>query len=241
MTPPTPDTPQTTPARRRWLRRAGIGIAVLVGSVVALVALLQLPPVATVVVRKLLTLAPLNPGNRLDVGRVSGNFLGGLTLEDVRLRQDGRELAYRRRLTVGYHLPRLRPPMSRIDELAIDGGRIAARRRGESWDLLDVLHKSADTTGGGGFGIDRLSVRDVAVAAELAPDSVAHVRIQQFLARDLPSATRRWSRSTLSSSRSSRREPAAGSASPLAVASPRTRSGSTRSAFTPSRASSPVA
>jgi translocation and assembly module TamB len=186
MTPPAPDTLQPTPRpRRRWLRRAGIAIVVLVGSVAALVALLQLPPVATVVVRKLLALAPLNPGNRLEVGGVSGNFLRGLTLEDVRLHQDGRELAYIRRLTVGYHLPRLRPPVSRLDELAIDGGRIATRRRGESWDLLDVLRKSADTTGGGGFGIARLSVRDVSVSAELAPDSVAHARVQQFLAHDL--------------------------------------------------------
>ena len=48
-----------------------------------------------------------------------------------------------------------------------------------------MLRKSADTTGGGGFGIGRLSVRDVSVSAELAPDSVAHARVQQFLARDL--------------------------------------------------------
>ena len=173
MTSPPPDTlPPTRRPPRRWLRRAGVGLVVLVGSVAALVALLQLPPVATVVVRKLLTLAPLNPGNRLEVGGVSGNFLRGLTLEDVRLRQDGRELAYLHQLRVGYHLPRLRPPVSRLDELAIDGGRIAARRRGESWDLLDVLRKSADTTGGGGFSVARLSVRDVSVSAELAPDSV---------------------------------------------------------------------
>ena len=162
-----------------------MSIVVLVGSVAALVALLQLPPVATVVVRKLLTFAPFNPGNRLEVGRVSGNFLRGLTLEDVRLRQDGRELAYLARLTVGYRLPRLRPPASRIDDLAVEGGRIATRRQGETWDLLDVLRKSADTTGGGGFAIARLSVRDVSVSAQLAPDSVAHVRVQEFLARDL--------------------------------------------------------
>ncbi len=162
-----------------------MGTVVLVGSVAALVALLQLPPVATVVVRRLLTLAPLNPGNRLEVGRVSGNFLRGLTLEDVRLRQDGRELAYFRRLTVGYRLVRLRPPVSRLDELAVEGGRVSARRRGESWDLLDVLRKSADTTGGGGLAIARLSVRDVSVAAELAPDSVARARVQELRAHDL--------------------------------------------------------
>ena len=185
MTSPGPDTLQAIPRRRRWLRRAGMGIVVLVGSVAALVALLQLPPVATLVVRKLLTLAPLNPGNRLEVGGVSGNLLGGITLEDVRLRQDGRELAYLRRLTVRYHLPRLRPPVSRIDELEVDDGRIAARRRGESWDLFDVLRKSADTTGGGGFSIGRLAVRDLSVSAELASDSVARARVQEFRAHDL--------------------------------------------------------
>ncbi|HET9039205.1 MAG TPA: hypothetical protein VFN40_03490, partial [Gemmatimonadales bacterium] len=162
-----------------------MAVVLLIGSVAALVALLQLPPVATVVVRKLLTYAPLNPGNRLEVGRVSGNFLTGLTLEDVRLHQEGRELAYVRRLGLGYRLARLRPPVSRLDELTVDGGRISTRRRGSTWDLLDALRKSSDTTGGGGFSIARMSVRDVAIAAELAPDSVAHARVQELAARDL--------------------------------------------------------
>ncbi|MEP6688414.1 MAG: hypothetical protein ABJC36_08710, partial [Gemmatimonadales bacterium] len=170
---------------RRWLRRAGMAVVVLVGSVAVLVSLLQLPPVATFAVRKLLRLAPLNPGNHLEVGRVSGNFLRGLTLEDVRLRQNGRELAAIRRLTVGYRLPQLRPPTSRIDELDIGGGQIAARRSGQTWDVLEVLRKSADPSGGGEITIGTVRVRDVAVAAELAPDSVAHVRVQQVVARDL--------------------------------------------------------
>src|SRR5262249_50094426 len=154
--------------RRRWLRRVGIGLTAVLVIVVALVALLQLPPVATLVVRKLLTLAPLNPGNRLEVGRVSGNFLHGLTLENLRLRQSGRELARIDRLRVGYRLPSVRPPESRLDELEIVGGSIAAHRQGDRWDLLDVMRKASDTTGGGGFTIGRLEVRDVAVAAELS-------------------------------------------------------------------------
>jgi translocation and assembly module TamB len=157
--------------------------------VVALVGLLQLPPVATLVVRKLLTLAPLNPGNRLDVGRVSGNFLHGLTLEDVRLRRSGQggdlELARIERLRVGYRIPDLRPPDTRLDELEIVGGSLAAHRQGDHWDLVDVMRKSSDTTGGGGFEIGRLEVRDVSVAAELATDSVAHARIQELAARNL--------------------------------------------------------
>ena len=169
MTAPETAPRQTSPHRgRRWLRRAGIGLTAVLVIVVALVGLLQLPPVATLAVRKLLTLAPLNPGNRLEVGRVSGNFLGGLTLEDLRLHQDGRELAHIDRLAVRYRLPQLRPPNSRLDELEILGGSISAHRRGDRWDLLDVMRKASDTTGGGGFAIGRLLVRDVAVAAELS-------------------------------------------------------------------------
>jgi translocation and assembly module TamB len=161
-----------------------VATAVL-GIVVALVALLQLPPVATFAVRRLLTLAPLNPGNRLEVARVSGNFFHGLTLENLRLTQDGRVLARLDRLTVSYRLPRLRPRSSRIDELEIEGGQVATRRRDGRWDLLDVLRKSADTTGSGGLAIGRLRVRDLGIAAELAPDSVARLRIQDFAARAL--------------------------------------------------------
>lgn len=174
---------------RRWLRWPAIGLTAVLVIVVALVALLQLPPVATLVVRKLLTLAPLNPGNRLEVGRVSGNFLRGLTLEDLRLHQSrhegSRELARIERLRVAYHLPSLRPPNTRLDELEIAGGSIATHRQGDRWDLAEVMRKSSDTTGGGGFAIGRLEVRDLAVAAELSPDSVAHARIQELAASNL--------------------------------------------------------
>ena len=169
----------------RWLRRAGIGGTVLLTAIVALVALLQLPPVTTVVVRKLLTLAPLNPGNRLEVGRVSGNFFGGLTLEDLRLRQSGRELVFIQRLRVAYRLPRIRPPASRIDQIEVSGARLATRRQGSRWDLLDVMRKSADTTGGGGFAVGQLRVKDASLAAELSPDSVAGLRVLDFAAHDL--------------------------------------------------------
>jgi len=178
-----PDTPPQRP--RHWPRRAGMGVVVLVSLIVALVGLLQLPPVATVVVRKLLTLAPLNPGNRLEVGRVSGNFFAGLTLEDLRLRQAGRELARIRRLRVAYRLPRLRPPASQIDELDVDGAEIGAHRRPQGWDLLAVLRKSADTTGTGQIAITRLRLRDARLAAELAPDSVVRARNLDLVARDL--------------------------------------------------------
>ncbi len=186
MTPPA-SVPVSHPSRppRRWLRRLGIAATGLLTAVVVLVALLQLPPVATAVVRKLLTLAPLNPGNRLEVGRVSGNFFGELTLEDVRLRQRGRELALISRLRVAYALPRLRPPTSRIDEIEATGARISAHRQAGRWDLLQVLHQSADTTGGGGFEVGRLRVRDAAATAELSADSTVGIRVIDLAAHDL--------------------------------------------------------
>src|SRR5882724_1782971 len=168
------------PPRWRWLRRLGIGLTLLLTLVVALVGLLQLPPVATVVVRKLLTLAPLNPGYRLEVGRVSGNFFGGLTLQDLRLRQSGRELGYIQLVRVMYRPPRLRPPESRIDELEVQGARLAARRVGSSWDLLGALRKSSDSTGGGGLSVGRLRVRDAAMSARLSPDSVVRLRVMDL-------------------------------------------------------------
>ena len=186
MTSHDPESPQSARPARRWLRRVGIGLTALLVIVVALVGLLQLPPVATLVVRKLLTLAPLNPGNRLEVGRVSGDFLHRLVLQDLRLRQDGRELARIDRVAIGYHLPRLRPPVSRLDSLTITGGNISMKRRHGQWDLMDALRKSSDTAvQGGGFRIDRLVVHDLSVAAELAADSVAHARVQELAARDL--------------------------------------------------------
>jgi translocation and assembly module TamB len=167
------------------LRRAGIAATAFLVLIVALVALLQLPPVATAVVRKLLVYAPLNPGNRLEVGRVSGNFFGDLTLENLRLRQSGRELAFIRRLRLAYRLPALRPPNSRIDRIDLDGARLAAHREGNRWDLLDVLRKSSDTTGGGGFTVGRLRVKDAAVTAALSPDSIVRARVLDLAARDL--------------------------------------------------------
>jgi translocation and assembly module TamB len=168
-----------------WLRRLGIVGTVLLTIVVAIVALLQLPPVATAVVRKLLPLAPLNPGNRLYVGRVSGNPFGELTLEAVRLVQSGRELAYIERLRVQYRLPALLATVRRFEELDVDGARIKARRGANGWDLVEVLRKSSDTTGGGGFAVGRLRVKDAALAATLSPDSVARVRVLDLAGREL--------------------------------------------------------
>ncbi len=168
------------------LRKLGIAATGLLVLVVILVGLLQLPPVATAVVRKLLTFAPLAPGNRLEVSRVSGNVFGGLTLEDVRLRQSGDVLATVDRLRIAYAIPDLLGDVRRLDRLEIAGARVAAHRGPRGWDVQQVLRASPDTTaGGGGFAVRQLRVRDAAVTATLSPDSTARLRVLDLTAHDL--------------------------------------------------------
>src|SRR5688500_5415735 len=95
-------------AARRWTRRLAATGIILLTLVVGVLALLQLPPVATWVVRRLVTVIPLNPGYRLEVGRVSGDWLHRLALDEVRLIRNDREMARVDRLKVGYDLRHLR-------------------------------------------------------------------------------------------------------------------------------------
>ncbi len=170
---------------RRWVRPLAIFGVSLLTLVVAILALLQVPPVATWAMRRLITVIPLNPGYRLEVGRVSGDWLHRLALNEVRLLRNDQELASIDRLKVGYDLRQLRGKETRLQELAVDGARMVARRQGESWDLSNALRRSADTTKGGGFRVERLELRDVQLAAELAPDSSLRVRGLTLQARDL--------------------------------------------------------
>src|SRR6476469_1597467 len=137
---------------RRWTRLLGIIGTTVLTLVVTLLALLQLPPVATWVMRRIITVVPFNPGYQLQVGRVSGDWLHRLALENVRLIWKSRELARLDRLELGYDLRQLRGPVTRLRELTVSGARAEAHREGKTWDLASALKSSADTTKhGGGF------------------------------------------------------------------------------------------
>ena len=171
---------------RRWTRPLAATGIILLTLLVGVLALLQLAPVATWVVRRLVTVIPLNPGYRLEVGRVSGDWLHRLALEEVRLVRNDRELARVARLKVGYDLRHLRGAEPRVRELTVEGARAVARREGDSWDLANALRRSADTTtSGGGLTLERLDLRDVELVGELAPDSALRVRGLNLHARDL--------------------------------------------------------
>ena len=176
----------TSKPARRWIRPLailGIGLLTLV---VTVLASLQLPPVATWVMRRVITVVPLNPGYELEVGSVSGDWLHRLVLNDVRLVRNSRELARAERVKAEYDLRRLRGSEIRLQQLSVEGARVVARRQGDGWDLANVLRRSADTTtGGGGFGIERLEIRDLELVAELGSDSAVRVRGLALRGRNL--------------------------------------------------------
>ena len=173
------------PVRRLARLLAGVGIAILT-IVVAVVALLQVPAVATWAVHRLVTLVPLSSGYALEVGGVGGNWLSGLWLRDVVLRRGTRVLARIERLGASYNLLQLRGPDRRLHQLTVDGGTVATRREANGWDIARALQSSSDTAAAGGaFIVDRLTVRRLDVAAQLAPDSVARARGFTLLGHDL--------------------------------------------------------
>jgi hypothetical protein len=169
----------------RWLRRVGIGATGLLVAVVAILALLQLPPVATWVVRRLTGFVPLAPGYRLEVGRVSGDWVHGLVLEDVGLLHGPRRLADVERARVAYDPRRLQGASVTLDELVVEGARLTARRDANGWDLANVLSRPADTTRAGGLSVGRIALRDVQLTAWVSPDSAVQVRSLTLLGHGL--------------------------------------------------------
>src|SRR5512134_1470131 len=169
----------------RWTRRLLYGLAGILLLVIGAVAVLQVPPVATWVGRQLTGLAPLAPGVRLGLGRVTGSWVGGLILHDVVLERDGRRLAVIRRVRAGYDPRQLLGADRRLRELVVEGAAIRTRREAGSWDLTKAFRASGDTAGGGSFSIDRLVLHDVEIMAELAPDSIARITDVELRARDL--------------------------------------------------------
>ena len=165
-----------SPQHARRFRRIRLVVAGLVILLAIAVGLLQLSPVATWTARRLIGLVPLNPGCRLEVGRVSGGWFGGLVLEDVVLLRGGRELAHVDRLRATYSIGELMGAPIHMREIDVEGVRASARREGETWDLANALQKSADTTKGKGFSVGVIDIRDAALAAEFSPDSVVRMR-----------------------------------------------------------------
>src|SRR6186713_499109 len=122
-----------SPLVRRLGRVLAIGGIAILAMVVAVVAVLQVPAVATWAVNRLVTFVPLSPGYTLEVAGVGGNWLTSLQLRGVVLHRGSRELARIEHLGARYSPLQLRGPDRRLRELILDGGTIAARRGPDGW------------------------------------------------------------------------------------------------------------
>ena len=170
----------------RWSRRLLYGLGSVLLLAVAALALLQTSPVATWLGRRLVGLAPLAPGTSLALGRVSGSWVGGLTLHDVVLERGGRRLAVIRTLRAEYDPRNLLGAQRRLDLLYIEGARLHARREHGRWDIASAFRTAADSNAAAGtLAVDRLVLRDLGAVAELAPDSIARVDGLELRAREL--------------------------------------------------------
>ena len=134
-----------SPLVRRLGRLLAIGGILVVTIMVAVVALLQLPPVATWAVNRLIALVPLSPGYTLEVEGVRGNWLTNLQLRGVVLSVGRRELARIERLGARYNPLQLRGPDRRLRELALEGAAISASREQRGWDIAGALRASDDS------------------------------------------------------------------------------------------------
>lgn len=168
------------------MKRARVVAAVVAALLIAIVAALQIPLVATWTARRLLTLAPLNPGYRLDIGRAGGTWLGSLELRDVTLRHHDRELVRLHRVRVTYNVFRLASSRA-VRSVDVQGLDVTARRDSGGWDIARAFRTGQGTAAAGGtkLSVGRLDVVDANASAQRAPDSVMAIRDVRIAARDL--------------------------------------------------------
>lgn len=81
---------------------------------------------------------------RLDIGRLEGSLLGGVTLRDVRLSEEGRPLVTIETVSVVYDLREIWSHGIVIDRLRLVAPRIEARKRPDGrWDLATLVRREA--------------------------------------------------------------------------------------------------
>jgi len=80
----------------------------------------------------------------LQIGRLEGSLLRGLTLRDVRLEQDGRTLIAIDRLSVAYNIREIWSRGIVIDRIHLVEPRISATKRPDGrWDLASIIRQRA--------------------------------------------------------------------------------------------------
>jgi translocation and assembly module TamB len=171
-------------SRKRVFRGVGFVALAVATLVIAIVAALQIPAVGTWAGRRLLGLAPLNPGYSLEARSVGGTWLGSLELRDVILRHGDTTLARVDWVRVEYNPVRLLGAPT-LRSVVVRGGQITAHARDSTWDIAQAFRSSGDTASGSPLAIGRLAIEQVSLAAHRSPDSVVAIEHVTIRAHDI--------------------------------------------------------
>jgi autotransporter translocation and assembly factor TamB len=173
-----PPDPGAVPAapRRRWprrIRRALFVAAVLVAIVtVGLLGVSQTAWFRDWLRRDLIARAERLLDARVAIGRVEGDLLSGIVLDDIRLEQQGAPVIAIDRVRVTYRVLTLRRSRIVLDSVELLRPVVIARQTPQGWSLAHLVKPRVKPTGATPvtFAIDALRVYDGRVAVDpLAP------------------------------------------------------------------------
>ena len=173
-----PPEPGAVPAapRRRWprrIRRALFVAAVLVAIVtVGLLGVSQTAWFRDWLRRDLIVRAERLLDARVAIGRIEGDLLSGIVLDDIRLEQQGAPVIAIDRVRVTYRVLTMRRSRIVLDSVELLRPVVIARQTPQGWSLAHLVKPRVKPTGAAPvtFAIDALRVYDGRVAVEpLAP------------------------------------------------------------------------
>lgn len=179
-----PPDPGAVPAapRRRWPRR--IRRALFVAAVVVAVVTVGLLGVSQTawfrdwLRRDLIVRAERLLDARVSIGRVEGDLLSGIVLDDIRLEQLGAPVIAIDRVRVTYRVLTMRRSRIVLDSVEVLRPVVIARQTPQGWSLAHLVKPRVKPTGATPvtFAIDALRVYDGRVAVDpLAPGKPARI------------------------------------------------------------------
>lgn len=183
--------PQARRRRRRLARLLGRLALYASGAVVALLLatflVLQTDMAQDRIRRWLLDTAGSTLRGQVRIGKVSGNLLFGLTLEDVALVQADEPLVSARRVSLSYLLPMLLAKVAFVNELQVDGLRLRISRLADGrWNIATLMppgDQPAASTAPLPVSVllNRIRISDAAVSLRESGDPAAETRqIENF-------------------------------------------------------------
>ena len=126
---------------RRWVRALVITVTLLVGACTAAVITTQTAWFRNWLRGYIVKQAGRTLNGQLSIGRLGGNFFGGVELENVVLAVDGREAVSIAKLGVSYNAFQLLTRGITIDQLRLERPIVHLWRAGDSWELARLVKK----------------------------------------------------------------------------------------------------